>query len=326
MKKFVSLTLSVALILSMGVMLFSCNDQGKTSDTSAVTSGETAATSADTNATTTDTQSAETTVTTDTQAAETTATTEGTAETTPETTTPSTKVESSAAWDQLFLNHQAKSFSYQMMMGVTDTNGDGLWGNEDAQSGITVVEVEMNGNTIHYVMNYTNSDPAGPSLYNEYYGTKNADGTCQMYIRNFDDAKAEELPEGDEYYASRGFGKLDDASANVMYQDLTQQVVVDYLLECFVGQYDAFTYDEEQAAYVLNTKNLVVGEGEEASTFYEMVVTVKNGALSSVSYVMPDEEQMGTKINVSNIGETVVEIPQAVVDNAPTVDMSDMFA
>ena len=153
----------------------------------------------------------------------------------------------------------------------------------------------------------------------EYYTVKNADGTCTTYGK-----QADYIVEGALDY--KRFYKLSDTSDKY----LTQAQVETVLAVSFADNYDSFTYDEANGAYVCEAPIPTTAYLSDGTPYpedmycYDVIVKVADGKISYISakyyFVYGDmtSEDMGTQSSFvyANIGMCEVTIPQSVILNA----------
>ena len=195
-----------------------------------------------------------------------------------------TEIDNAVSWDNLFKNFKLTNFT----MDVHIVHPDGIQNNH-----CVVTE-----KAAHYCI------PGEGGT--EFYTVTNADGTCTTYMRNEENV----------------FVKLSDTSDQYLVGTQTEAV----LSVSFEDNFDKFVYDETTGSYVCKDVIEAIsydfsGEIAEAIYCYNNVVTVTDGKITSISseyYFDPDELLEGEhkSFKYYNIGFSVMEIPQSVIDNA----------
>ncbi len=205
-----------------------------------------------------------------------------------EETTINSIVSNEATWDQAFDN--LSFVNYSVTVSITNKG----------QSQVNHVEV---GDTAaHYEI---------PEFI-EFYTAKGDDGAYATYI-NYQGYGA----------TYNGFAKLSDNTTDEYYVTAATEALLQIT---FAENFEKFTYDKEQGAYVCADEigaTMFDGEGNplpETMTCYNCVVKVADGKITHVEadYYLGEalEEDMSYHFRYYNIGLTEVVVPQSVIDSA----------
>lgn len=192
-----------------------------------------------------------------------------------------TEVDDALAWDEVFKNFKLTNFT------------------------MDVVQIYMSSKNVNHCIVTENEVYYCIPDSREFYTVPNGDGTYSTYMRHSSDDP---------------FTLLNDNS-DVYLKNAQKETVLQISFE---ENFEKFTYDPETGSYVCDEVIEAIaynfsGDGSQTIYCYNNVVNIIDGKISSIEasyYFDEKDEDMDYSFKYYNIGITVMEIPQSVIDNA----------
>ena len=190
------------------------------------------------------------------------------------------EIDDAISWNEMFKNFKLTNFSMTVFFNDGDTN-----------------HCVVTDNAAYYRL----------SDVKEFYTARNPDGTCTTYERG---------------RSSGGFRKSSDTSDAYLVGAQTETVIQ----ISFEDNFDKFRYDEKTGSYVCEEVIEAIGydfNGDPIDVIfcYNNVINIVDGKISSISasYYFEDgdiNDPDNYFFKYYNIGTSVVEIPQSVINDA----------